>query len=255
MQRKRADRLQLVPADKDAASGNRPDLEAPGEGTDAEEGGSPAPGGRNDLAAGATSVRHMFCHEFHNRHNPYCQACVESKMRRAKYMRRGCAEARRAKKTTFGELITAGHLIRRDDTGCPDYEPGKDVLERAQNALVISDSCPEFFWAHPQETESKGEAKRILPASPRQQRHSTSVLRQCWRICRVRPGYGVKCGYQHTRRSQIERHCRTHRGARQGRFTHQPPGQRHAAPVMALRWTAFRVRVERHMPRRTQPLC
>ena len=141
---KGADRLQLVPVDKDAASGSRPDLEVPGEGTDPEEGGSPAPGGRNDLAAEATSVRHMLCHEFHN---TYCQACVESKMSRAKCMCRGCAEVRRAKKTTFGELITAGHLIRRDDAGCPDYEPGEDVLEGAQNALGISDSCIEFIGA------------------------------------------------------------------------------------------------------------
>ena len=73
---------------------------------------------------------------------------------------RGQAEVRRAKKETFGELITADCLTRRDEAGCPDYAPGEEVLEDAQSALVISDSCTEFLGVYPQGPRSKDEAKK-----------------------------------------------------------------------------------------------
>ena len=83
-------------------------------------------------------------------------------MRRIKRVRKGVAEMMRAKKDTFGELITADNLIRRDAAGSPEYDPGEELLEGAQNALVISDSCTEFLGVYPQGTKSKEETERSI---------------------------------------------------------------------------------------------
>ena len=113
-----------------------------------------------DRIAQASSLDHMFTHI---PLSPQCRHCIEGKWRRRKRQRKSDAEREKMRKHEFGDLVTAGHLIRRDSSGI--VEGPEDVYYQAgvrENGFDIKDGATEVLCVYPRSLDPR---TKLNPAS------------------------------------------------------------------------------------------